>query len=37
MRDLSVSSTDDVELRVCTSEGLPDEAVGIDQIEFYIK
>ena len=26
--DLSVSSTDDVELRVCTSESLPDEAVG---------
>ena len=37
VRDLSVSSTDGVELRMCTSEGLPDEAVGIDQIELYIK
>ena len=37
VRDLSVSSTDGVELRVCTSEGLPDEAVGVDQIELYIK
>ena len=37
VRDLSVLSTDDVELRVCTSEGPSDEAVGIDQIELYIK
>ena len=37
VRDLPTSSTDGVELRMCTSEGLPDEAVGIDQIELYIK
>ena len=37
VRDLSASSTDDVELRVCTSEDVSDEAVGIDQIELYIK
>ena len=37
VRDLSASSTDIVQLRVCTSENVSDEAVGIDQIELYIK
>ena len=36
VRDLA-QSTENIELRICSSEGLTDEACGIDLIEIYIK
>ena len=37
VRDLDEISTDPIEFRICSSEGLPDEATPIDLIEIYIK
>ena len=37
VRDLGASSTEDIDYRICTSEDDRDEAVGVDQIEIYIK
>ena len=37
VRDLGASSTEDIDYRICTSEHESDEAVGIDQIEIFIK
>ena len=36
-KNLGESTTDDIELRACTSEGYPDEATPIDIIELYIR
>ena len=36
-KTLSSSTTSDVELRMCTSEGYPDEATPLDIIELYIR
>ena len=37
VRTLNQSTTDDIELRLCTSEGYPDEAVPVDFFEFYVR
>ena len=37
VRDFGTPSTQSIDYRICTSEGESDEAVGIDQIEIYIK
>ena len=37
VRTLSQSTTDDIELRLCTSEGYPDETVPVDFFEFYVR
>ena len=37
VRTLPTPSYDDIELRICSSGGLPDEACGIDMIELYVK
>ena len=37
VKDLGASSTEDIDYRICTSEDESDEAVGIDQIEIFIK
>ena len=36
-KPLGISVTDPVELRVCSSEGYPDELTPIDQIEIYVQ
>ena len=36
VRTLSQSTTDDIELRLCTSEGYPDETVSVDFFECYV-
>ena len=36
VKSLNKSSTDDIELRLCTSEGYPDEATPVDIIELYV-
>ena len=37
VKSISQSTDDDIELRVCSSEGYPDEATPIDIIELYIR
>ena len=37
VRSIDESTNDDIELRVCSSEGYPDEATPIDIIELYIR
>lgn len=37
VRSLDQASTDKIELRVCSSEGLPDESTAIDLVEIYVK
>ena len=35
-KSLNQSTTDDIELRLCTSEGYRDEATPVDIIELYV-
>ena len=37
VKSLNQSTTDDIELRICSSEGYPDEATPVDMIIMYIK
>ena len=37
VKSLNHSTTDDIELRICSSEGYPDEATPVDLIIMYIK
>ena len=37
LKTLNESTTDDIELRVCNSQGLPDEDTPLDIIEIYVK
>ena len=36
VKSLNQSTTDDIELRMCNSEGYPDEATPVDIIELYV-
>ena len=37
VKSLNQSTTDDIELRMCTSEGYPDESTPVDIIELYVR
>ena len=37
VKSLNQSTTDDIGLRICSSEGYPDEATPLDMIIMYIK
>ena len=37
VKSYNQSTTDDIELRMCTSEGYPDEATPVDIIELYVR
>ena len=37
LKTLNETTTDDIELRVCSNTGLPDEDTPLDIIELYIK
>ena len=37
IKSLDQSTTDDLELRLCSSEGYPNEATPIDLIELYVR
>ena len=36
IKSLNQSTTDDIKLRMCTSEGYPVESTSVDIIELYI-
>ena len=37
LKTLNETTTDDIQLRVCSNEGLPDEDTPLDIIEIYVK
>ena len=37
VNSLNQSITDDIEFRMCSSEGYPDEATPIDIVELYVR
>ena len=37
LKTLNETTTDDIELRVCSNVGLPDEDTPLDIIEIYVK
>ena len=37
LKTLNETTTDDIELRVCSDQGLPDEDIPLDIIEIYVK